>query len=277
MVRTKRVTTRPSPQQGGEGFAHGETPAHRGVAPRALNGEEVDRDLHARGIDAPRILEHGKRVGAEWVDERDGRIARSLARGPRFGGMRARQRPGDHRAVGGERTVQRAPGVGAVDVLDVLDGECAEPVDVEVRVARHQRVRRPEHRLDADPHHLLPLEMLQPVADVMPARFLAHGEHVGPVDGLAALHAGQPEHKADHAIIRVERPRGHSTDLLRYAQDRGRYALGKAAPPRFLLNLAAFGIFLQRPQVAYADGVERIGHPTGPHASVKLAPLSGAK
>ncbi len=54
----------------------------------------------------------------------------------------------------------------------------------------------------ADGAHDLALVMLESLAELLAARILADGEHVGPVDQTTVAHAGEPEHETEHATVR---------------------------------------------------------------------------
>ncbi|MFP5354974.1 MAG: hypothetical protein ACLGIK_07420, partial [Gemmatimonadota bacterium] len=253
--------------QGVERLAHAQAPAERGVVALVLDHPEVVRHLDAGAVAAPGVREGGQAVVRQGIGHRQLGVARLLGVEARRVTELRRQLPADHEAVGGEGAVERAPR-DAVHVVHVLHGARAEPVDFEVRVAGDQGVGGPEHDLDPERLHLLPLVVLEPVADVAPARLLADRQHVRPVRRLPLADPGEAEDEPDHAAVAIEGAGGHPADLLRHAQDRRRDALRESAPPGLLLDLAALDIFLERAQVADRDVVERIVH-AGAGGSVK--------
>ena len=175
-----------------------------------------------------------------------GRRQRSFPRGPcgvydRYGSGIGRRRCGSDRplfvespfhdeAVRVQSGVQRAARV-AVHVDDVLHGRRPEAVQVEVGVARHERIVRPQHAADVSFQELVALKLLEPLAEAGPARLGPHREHVRPVHELAVADAADPEDEAEQPAVSVERARRHPADPLGDHQNGGRHDVPRSARP----------------------------------------------
>jgi hypothetical protein len=151
--------------------------------------------------------------------------------------------------------VQDASGVRAVEVRNVLGDARAEPVEVEMCVARDQGVERPEHCLDADRTHQVALVVLQLFAELLAPRFFADGQHVGPVDRATIAHARQPEHESQHSALRVECAGGHAADFLGDAENRCGHAVRESGAPDLILEGDGLVVLVVGGQRAEDDAV----------------------
>src|SRR5690606_10873916 len=129
----------------------------------------------------------------------------------------------------------------------------AEPVEVEVRVARDERVEGPVDAPDADGAAGVALVLLEPASQSGVVQLGSHRKHVRPVYELAVLHTGHAEDEAEQAPRLVECAGGHAADALRHLEDRGRNPLAERGAPGGLLKLDAGGVFLGRREWANVD------------------------
>ena len=156
-----------------------------------------------------------------------------MIRGDFHGGARRGRRvrrsiESDDQPISGHAEMQRARRR-AVHVGDVLGHERAEPVDVEVRVLRHQWIERPVDASDANRGERFALILLEHSANAEVARRLMNAEHVRPVRERAVANTGDPKDEAEHVVLRVERSGRESTDVVdrRAATSRGRSRPGR--------------------------------------------------
>ena len=110
--------------------------------------------------------------------------------------------------------MQIAARVAAIHVPDVLHRAHAEHIEVEMRVARDERIVRPVDDARAQLCHCAPLEFLQPPTDAEVLRFGAHRQHVGPVHDDAVLDARHAVHEADQPAAGGERAGRDAAELL---------------------------------------------------------------
>ena len=147
----------------------------------------------------------GVRIGAPRVllERRRRRRRRRAVRGPV---------PHSHdQAVGGDAEVQRAARR-PVHVDDVVDHAHAKAVDVEVRVARLERIEGPELAGDAAAGERGALVLLEAPADAVLARLGADAEHVRPVDELVVADAGEAEDESEEGVV-GEGAEEHAADV----------------------------------------------------------------
>ena len=108
--------------------------------------------------------------------------------------------PRDDDPIGGHAPVQHAVG-DAVHVFNVLGQPHAKPVEIEMCVARDQRIERPVDDRGAQVAHHVPLVLLEPPAKAEVSRVWPHGQHVRPVNRAAALDPGESEHEAEQSAV----------------------------------------------------------------------------
>ncbi|MBA4071148.1 MAG: hypothetical protein C0497_04820 [Gemmatimonas sp.] len=157
--------------------------------------------------------------------------------------------PRRHEPVGGKRAHQRAVG-DAVHVLHELVDARAQLVEVQVRIARDERIPGPVH--DADAHCLASraLPGLQPSAQPAAAQFRNDGQHIAPVGEHAVADACQPEDKADKTSGRIEGAGRDPANLGTDLEDGRRDELGESRSPGRLLEGHALPAILVADEVA---------------------------
>src|SRR5215213_4400463 len=131
-----------------------------------------DLDEHRRDR---RVVDVDREVARTGKWREDGSRAVGADRPIRRGGWwesGGRRRQHHDETVGREAVVQRARG-DAVHVLDVVDETNAETIEVEMRVARLERVERPQHARDAAARELGALHLLEVPADARAADVFA--------------------------------------------------------------------------------------------------------
>ena len=97
----------------------------------------------------------------------------------------------------------------AVEVIGVSIDDRAEPVEIEVRVARHHRIPRPLNQFSSFTKRTLALRPFQTRADALVLIILRHRHHVGITEDLVVCaHSGKMMNKPHHAFgdKRAQRP-----------------------------------------------------------------------
>src|SRR5687768_15852845 len=151
--------------------------------------------------------------------------------------------------------MKRARG-NAVHVLDVVDDAYAESIEVEMGVARLQRIERPKHSSNASAGKLLALELLEMAPDTGSADTLAHAEHVRPVNRLPIADAGEAEHEANERPGGIERADGEPANTRGHAKQRRRDMVERAPPDLRLQHHTGGRVFGRRERaVGEAGGV----------------------
>ena len=109
-------------------------------------------------------------------------------------------------------------------------GSAPQRHEVEVGVARHQRIERPVDVLHAGREQLPALVQLQPPSQTQPAGLGPHREHVRPVRRDAVAHPADAEHEPHEPPVGGERPGRHAADPLAHLE--GRWAGTTSAKSR---------------------------------------------
>src|SRR6185437_13005505 len=146
-------------------------------------------------------------------------------------------------AIAADAPVQCTAGLAAVHVGNVLGNAHAQPVEVEVSVAGHERVEGPVHAHDAEATDGFALKLLEVAPDPVIAEFGSYGEHVGPVDQVTPFDAGEAEDEADQAVIAVEGAGGDAADALGHLENGGGDPFVELRAPGFVLEGDAGVVF----------------------------------
>jgi hypothetical protein len=144
----------------------------------------------------------------------------------------------------------------AVEVAPVFARARTEPNEVEVRVARFQRIEAPVPAPHATLEQCDALVPLQRFAQPLVLEFRSHRQHVRPVHHRAFFHARNAEHETNHAATVVEGSGRNAADFLREAKHRPGHELVVIRAPRVLLQLKAGVEICRSLQIADGDTLD---------------------
>ena len=128
-----------------------------------------------------------------------------------------------------------------------------------MRVARHERIERPEHAVHAERAYGVALVMLETLAEMATARFRTDREHVGPVDQLTVAHACQPEDEPEHTAVGGESSGAHAANLLSDPKDRRGNTVAEIGAPGLFLQFDRFVEIMERRERANHNAVAPCG------------------
>ena len=137
-------------------------------------------------------------------------------------------------AIGGNAEMERAGG-DPIEVVHIRYDPRAQPRHIEMRVARLQRIERPEDARDAASREFGALILFEQSTDAGAAYLTEHGEHVRPMQRTVSVGARQSKHEADQCIVRVKCPHHETADMRGDREERGVDGFA-VAPPGGLLQ-----------------------------------------
>ena len=146
-------------------------------------------------------------------------------------------------------------GLRSVHVGHKLGHVCAKTAQIELRVARDERVKRPIHRLNTERPAPVALIVLQRLADVPPARLWTHGEHVRPVREATVHRSREAEYESEERTVRIEGAGRDAAESLAHQEDGSGDALGKRLAPGLQLETHGLIALIDVRELAHDDSV----------------------
>ena len=148
----------------------------------------------------------------------------------------------------------------AIDVDAVLPDEPREPVHVQVRVHRLERVEGPVDELDSLLDHPLPLSPLELLAQPRPAVLRKDAEHMGVMEHAPPVPSGEPADEPHHPLA-LEGADEDSPVVVHGDEVERRNRVGGAEAPDVHLELGAGVVVRRFLEIADLDGHGRMIFP----------------